>query len=98
MSILTKKYPCQFCGAEFPGKSSRRTHNGKCDKNVDREKNQVASAEGQKKVKKQTPRRMSRMERQIQRETLDIIGGDLSDGAYFAMAEEMGLDIEDFYD
>lgn len=36
--------------------------------------------------------------RKAARETLDIMADDMPDGAYFAMAEEMGLDIEDFID
>lgn len=29
-------------------------------------------------------------------EVLDCIADDMSDGAYFAMAEDMGIDIDDF--
>ncbi len=41
-------------------------------------------------------KKKTKTEIQAQIEVLDIIGGDLPDGAYFAMAEEMGLDISDF--
>lgn len=37
-----------------------------------------------------------RFENNFSRELLDMVGGDLPDGAYFAMAQEFGLEAEDF--
>jgi hypothetical protein len=34
----------------------------------------------------------------VRKELLDDIGDDLPDGAYFALAEEMGLEVEDLID
>lgn len=80
------KYPCQFCGAEFPTRSSRKTHNKKCDKNTERENNQKRTATQRKKQRK----------RLMSPSDFAEIYDDLSDGAFFAMAEEMGIEPEDF--
>lgn len=90
---LDKKYPCQFCGEEFITRSSRKTHNRKCDKNVDRERNQKLSMAAQarrRKWEEENPRPT------MDPDTFADIFDDLPDGAFFAMAEEHGIMPEDF--
>jgi hypothetical protein len=87
----TKKYPCQFCAAEFPTKSSRKTHNSKCEKNVNRARNQEASEAGQIKAYSKPQRQYS-----MSADDFSEMFDDLPDGAFFAIAEEHGLEIEDF--
>ena len=85
----TKTYPCSFCGEPHRTKSARRRHNETCPKNVDREKNQRATAE----VKKN---RSARPSRGMDPDTFAEMFDDLPDGAFFAMAEEFGIQPEDF--
>ena len=41
-------------------------------------------------------RSLSRMSKRDRIDLLDDIADDMPDGAYFAMADEMGIDVEDF--
>jgi hypothetical protein len=83
-----KTFPCTFCGTENSSRAGRKRHNQTCVENKSRSLNQKRTTESRK-MKSARPRK-------IDVDTFDCIAGDLSDGAYFAMAEEMGLSIEDF--
>lgn len=45
---------------------------------------------------KERQRELSRLPTKVRIELLDDIAGDMPDGAYWAMADEMGLDPSDF--
>jgi hypothetical protein len=86
-----KTYPCTFCGEPFKTRSSRKTHNAKCNKNVDREKNQAAARDGSLKALK-----LNKKGRRARAKEFSEMFDDLPDGAFFAMAEEFGIEIDDF--
>lgn len=74
---------CINCGMKFESASAKRKHKtrGRCN---------FANIGG----KKQNP--TQGMSKQDKIDLLDSIADDMPDGAYFAMAEEMGIQIEDF--
>lgn len=91
-------FPCNFCGLELSNKSQRRTHNKSCAKNVEREKNRLIAVEANERHKK---RMLRQTERGLRRPSLDPetfaeMYDDMPDGAFFALAEEHGIQPEDF--
>ncbi len=88
-----KTFPCSFCGLENKTKSARRVHNKTCDKNVGRAVHRAMALNANKRYESMSKRHGWANNNA---ELLNIIAGDFSDGAYLAMAEEMGVSVEDF--
>ncbi len=87
---------CAFgCGYKATSRANRKTHNKTCHKNVNREKNRELSRKAQERHAKwraNNPHRGSTLDPDTFSEMFD----DLPDGAFFAMAEEFGIQPEDF--
>ncbi len=91
---MKKPVQCIFCGELQPSRAARKKHNQTCAKNVNRERNQRISAAAQarhEKWKSENPQRGW-----ISASDFSDLFDDLPDGAFFAMAEEHGLQPEDF--
>lgn len=84
------KYPCTFCGTNLPSKSARKRHNIGCVENKNRERNKQA---GRLSTANNRYQKYGSKEGAIA--AFECMADDLPDGAYFAMAEEFGLDVED---
>jgi len=81
------KFVCTFgCGRGFRSKPARKRHNAACPKNTDREQNRAKSRAG----------KGSDDGYRMDPDLFSDIYDDLPDGAFFAMAEEHGLQPEDF--
>lgn len=93
MTEQVKVFHCVFCGHPNRTKSARRVHNQTCTENKNREKNQVLGklANLNNPYRNGRPKKRNRNAHHDE-ELLDIIAGDWSDGAYFAMAEELGVE------
>lgn len=89
-------YACVFgCGHIARSRAGRRTHNKTCEKNINRSVNQAMTRHSQNNFKRRLKHMKDRGPR-LDVDTFSEIFDDLPDGAFFAVAEEWGIQPEDF--